>query len=67
MSQEKVKKITIGGEKIYLKIAKELRKKYPANYYVAIETQTGQYFVGNDSMQVLKEARKKFQIGRAHV
>ena len=60
MSEEKKIKILGNGEEIYKKIAKKLRKDYPPYYYVAIETQTGKFFVGKDSIDVLKKARKEF-------
>jgi hypothetical protein len=59
MSDEKFDKITTEGTKIYLKLADKLRKEFPANYYVAIDVESEDYYVGEDSVKVLKEARRK--------
>ena len=60
MSEDKKKNITEKGEKVYLKIADELRKEFPSDYYVAIEPESGEYFVAPDSLEAAKKARKKF-------
>ena len=60
MPEEKAKQIAEKGEKIYFEIAEVLRKKYPAGYYVAIEPKTGRFFVGKDTLEAAKKARKEF-------
>jgi len=60
MSEEKTINIGQKGEAVYKKIATKLRKKYPGNYFVAIEPTTGKYFVGKDTIDAGKKARKAF-------
>ena len=60
MLKDKIQNINQEGKKRYEEIALKLRQEYPGNFYVAIEPKTGEYFVGNDSLKVLKEARRKY-------
>ena len=60
MAQDKFNLMYNEGLKKYTKLSPELRKKFPPNFYIAIEPKSGEYFVGDNSTQVLKDARKKF-------
>ena len=54
-SEERVKK----GQEILKEILPDLKKKYPPDYYVAIETGSGDYFVGERN-DVYHKARQKY-------
>ena len=54
-SEERAKK----GQEILKKILPELKKKYPPYYYVVIETNSGEYFVGERN-DVYHKAKEKY-------
>jgi hypothetical protein len=54
-SEERAKK----GREILNKILPDLQEKYPSDYYVYIEVDSGDYFVG-ESMEAYRRARAKY-------
>ena len=52
------------GEKIYYLLKDRLEKKYSKEYYVVINPDTEDYFVGRTSVEAIKKAREKFHSGK---
>jgi hypothetical protein len=48
------------GKNLYLKLKPKLEKKYEPQQYVSIEVNSGQYFVGKNSLEAITKAQKKF-------
>jgi hypothetical protein len=46
------------GKKIYQRLLRKIEPKHRGEI-IAIEPETGEYFIGTDELEVLKEARKK--------
>lgn len=65
-------KIIERGKEIYYRLKPSLKKKYKPSYYVGIEVESGDYFVGKNTLEALKKAKKQYpqkqfflaQIGR---
>lgn len=51
------------GEKAYITLQPELEKKYEPEDYVVIDPKSGDYFVGETSVEVMKKARAKYPKG----
>ncbi len=64
--------LTEKGRQIYYQLKPKLEKKFDPSSYVGIEVQSGDYFVGDNTIEALEKARKKYprrkfflaQIGR---
>ncbi|OGQ04307.1 MAG: hypothetical protein A2W61_03935 [Deltaproteobacteria bacterium RIFCSPLOWO2_01_44_7] len=59
MSEKKMRKLKTRGERIYKKLLRRLLSKYKGQI-VAIEPETGRYFVGRDELKVALKAMKAF-------
>lgn len=57
MDEKDDEKLSTEGEKVYTKIKGKLKDKI--GKIVAIEVDSGEYFVGNDTMDAYKQAAKK--------
>lgn len=47
------------GEKIYQKISKQIEKKYLGSF-IAIEVESGKYFLGETQIEATEKAKKHF-------
>jgi hypothetical protein len=47
------------GEEIYQKIGKHIEKKHSGDF-VAIEVESGKYFLGQTQMEAIEKAKKRF-------
>ena len=47
------------GEEIYLRLKDDLERENKGRYIV-MEPETGEYFIGDDELQLIKTARQKF-------
>lgn len=64
--------LTKKGRQIYYHLKPKLEKRFDPTSYVSIEVKSGDYFVGNNTIEALEKARKKYprrkfflaQIGR---
>ncbi|OGG22541.1 hypothetical protein A3D03_00155 [Candidatus Gottesmanbacteria bacterium RIFCSPHIGHO2_02_FULL_40_13] len=45
---------------IYYRLKNKLVKKYPADTYVCIEPETGDYFLGKSAIEVMQKSEKKY-------
>ena len=52
-------KIIARGRGIYYRLKPSLEKKYKPNYYVSIEVESGDYFVGKNTLEALEKAKKQ--------
>lgn len=48
------------AKKIYIRLKKELIKKYPEESYVCIEPDTEDYFIGKTAVEVMQKSEKKY-------
>lgn len=48
------------SKEIYFHLKGKLMKKYPAESYVCIEPETGDYFVGKFAIEVMQKSEKKY-------
>lgn len=51
--------IAYEGEKIYQKISKQIEKKYLGSF-MAIEVESGKYFLGQTQIEAIEKAKKHF-------
>lgn len=54
------KKFSEKGRELYYKLKAELEKEYEPDDIVLIETESGDYFVGETTMKAYQEAKKKY-------
>ncbi len=47
------------GEKVYQKVSKQIEKKYLGDF-MAIEVESGKYFLGQTQMEAIEKAKKRF-------
>lgn len=47
------------GEKVYEKVSKQIEKKYLGDF-MAIEVDSGKYFLGQTQMEAIEKAKKRF-------
>lgn len=47
------------GEEIYQKISQQIEKKYLGNF-MAIEVESGKYFLGETQIEAIERAKKRF-------
>lgn len=47
------------GEKVYQKVSKQIEKKHMGDF-MAIEVESGKYFLGQNQMEALERAKKQF-------
>lgn len=48
------------GRELYYKLKPHLEKKYESDDVVLIEVETGDYFVGDTTIEAYKEAQKRY-------
>lgn len=48
------------GEKVYQKISKQIEKKHRLGSFIAIEVESGRYFLGQTQMEAIEKAKKHF-------
>ena len=53
-------KIVERGKEIYYRLKPSLKKKYKLSYYVSIEVESGDYFVGKNTLEALEKAKKQY-------
>jgi len=51
------------GEKKFITLQPELERKYEPDDYVVIEPESGEYFVGETSVEAMKKGREKYPKG----
>jgi len=51
------------GERRYITLQPELEKKHDPDDYVVVEPKSGEYFVGDTSVEAMKKARTKYPKG----
>lgn len=57
---KKTKTILKKGERIYKSLKPKLEKNFSKGDFVAIETESGKFFVGKTSIESVKKAKKEF-------
>ncbi len=52
------------GERKYIALQPELEKKHDSDDYVVVDPKSGEYFVGETSVEAMKKARAKYPRGK---
>lgn len=52
-------KVIVDGDRVYLQLKDKLESAHKGKYIV-LEPETGEYFLGDDELQLVKTAKQKF-------